>query len=289
MTGKHILPYATAVLALLPAALTGMPASAQEQDEGFSYADYAKALEQYVDEQGMVDYRGLKNNRGPLDAYVRELAGLQRAEYEDWTDPQKIAFWINAYNGLTLRVIIDNYPIQPTFPARLRFPNNSIRQIRGVWDGIEFSVMGREMTLDDIEHEVLRKEFDEPRIHLALVCAAMGCPPLLNEPYRAEKLGEQFADRTRLFLQNAEKFRIDRQKDRVQLSPIFDWFGKDFIGQYGTDTRFRGHGRKERAVLNYLSRFLDERDRAYLENGDYKVKYLDYDWSLNEQEETDMQ
>lgn len=253
------------------------------QEKGFSYVDYMAVLQGFVDEDGMVDYKGLKANRGRLDAFVRSIGSVRRDEYEEWSDREQIAFWINAYNGLTLQAIIDNYPIEPSFFASLRFPDNSIRQIPGVWDDIEFRVMGGKMTLEDIEHGTLRKYFNEPRIHMALVCAAMGCPPLLNEPYEADKLDEQFSSRARRFLGNAEKFRIDRRKGEVYLSPIFDWFGKDFLRTYGTDTQFKGHGKAERAVLNYVSQYLEDRDRRHLETADYDVKYLDYDWSLNEQ------
>ncbi|MBI2818390.1 MAG: DUF547 domain-containing protein [Acidobacteria bacterium] len=139
------------------------------------------------------------------------------------------------------------------------------------------------MTLDGIEHEVLRKQFREPRIHVALVCAAMGYPPLRNEPFEGAKLEEQLADQTRRFLANPRKFRIDRSQRRVYLSAIFDWYGEDFVPLFGTEERFGGHGAAERAVLHFISRHLGEADRAYLERETYALEYLDYDWSLNEQ------
>lgn len=272
------------VTLLLPAALAARVDAGQKEPSFYDH--YAAVLERFVDEDGMVDYRALKANRGELDAFVEQMARLERSTYRDWTDRQKIAFWINAYNALTLKTIINHYPIKPTFPARLIYPNNSIRQIEGVWDDIEHTVMGEDMTLEEIEHEVLRKEFDEPRIHVALVCAAMGCPPLLDQPYRGAELDEQLDGRARRMLADPKKFRIERGRERVYLSPIFDWFGKDFINRYAPDSGFEGHSRAERAVLNYLSRHVDAPDRRYLRTGDYKVKYLDYDWSLNEQDES---
>jgi hypothetical protein len=231
----------------------------------------------------MVNYRGLKANSGKLRAYVAAVGRLAPGVYAGWSEKDKIAFLVNAYNGITLQVIIDHYPIKPTFPAKLYHPDSSIRQIEGVWDELEFRVMGRMMTLEDIEHGTLRKDFDEPRIHMALVCAAMGCPSLRNEPYRGEELDGQFDAQARQLLRDPLKFRIDRPKDRLYLSPIFDWFGKDFIAKYGTSSMFRGHDEGERAVLNYVSRYLSAADRRYLASGDYKIKHLDYDWSLNEQ------
>ncbi len=272
---------AAALLCLMFAVGGGLQAAQEAREDGFSYENYARAL-RYVNDQAMVDYRKLKADRSDLDAFVRELADLDPRAYAEWDDKAKIAFWINAYNALTLKVIIDHYPIQPTWPARWRFPHNSIRQIEGVWDEIEFSVMGKDMTLDQIEHDTLRKDFNEPRIHMALVCAAMGCPPLRNEPYRGDKLDEQFADQASRFFGNPKKFRVDRAKGDVSLSPIFKWFGEDFEETYENKGPIRRRKDTEQAVLNYAVQFLDRRDAEYLRTADYDVEYLDYDWSLNE-------
>ncbi len=248
----------------------------------FSYGDYAKVLKTYVDDQGLVDYKGLRANRRPLDAFTAALAAMDRKLYDKWSGNQKIAFQINAYNALTLVAIIANYPIKPSFFRGLRFPKNSIRQIPGVWDKLQFPVMERKTTLDGIEHNILRAEFNEPRIHMALVCAALGCPILRREPYSRGKLGDQLDDQARGFMKEPGKFRIDRKDGRVYLSPIFKWFGGDFVNVYGTDKKFSGFGQTERAVLNFAGRYLDPKDRNYLEKGSYSIEYLTYDWSLNE-------
>jgi Protein of unknown function, DUF547 len=251
---------------------------------GFSYEGYAKTLSAHVDGQGKVNYRGLKADRKGLDAFVSSLAALEPEVFSKWSDKEKIAFWINAYNALTLRVIIDNYPIKASFFSALRFPQNSIRQIKGVWDEIQFPVMERNMTVDNIEHDTLRSQFDDPRIHMALVCAALGCPPLRNEPYTANKLDSQLDDQARRFFQDPEKFRVDRGEGRIYLSSIFKWFGGDFVKAYGSDKRFPGKGETERAVLNFASKYLDRDENSYLEEGGYSISYLPYDWSLNEKQ-----
>ena len=143
--------------------------------------------------------------------------------------------------------------------------------------------MGKDRTLEHIEHKILRKQFDEPGIHVALVCAAMGCPPLLNEPYAGEKLAEQFDDRTRLFLSDSKKFTINRKKRTVSLSPIFKWFGADFAGKHDMKKTLPRLNKNETAVINFISRTLEKNDKEYLLKGNFKIKYLDYDWSLNEQ------
>jgi hypothetical protein len=142
--------------------------------------------------------------------------------------------------------------------------------------------MGRKLTLDEIEHEILRKQFKEPRIHMALVCAAMGCPQLRNVPYIGDTLDVQLTDQTRRLLQNSLKFRIDRGEGRVYLSSIFKWFGEDFVKTYSANGKFNRQSEIEGAVLNFVSQHLEEADRRYLATGAYSIKYLDYDWSLNE-------
>lgn len=251
--------------------------------EGFSAAPYAKMLKARVDANGMVDYRGLKADVKTLDAFLGSAAALDRGVYDKWPGQEKIAFWINVYNAFTLKAIAANYPIRPSFLTSLAYPKNSIRQIAGVWDKLQVVVMAKKMTLNEIEHNVLRKEFNEPRIHVALVCAAMGCPPLRNEPYASDKLAAQLDDQTKRFLANAGKFSIDRAAGRVGLSSIFKWFGGDFVKTHGTDKGFAGHADAERAVLHFVSKYLPEADAKYLAAGKYDVRYLHYDWSLNEQ------
>jgi hypothetical protein len=251
---------------------------------GFSYEGHAKTLSAHVDGQGIVNYTGLKADRKGLDAFVSSLAALDPELFGKWSDKEKIAFWINAYNALTLRVIIDNYPIKASFFSALRFPQNSIRQIKGAWDEIQFPVMGRKVTLDNIEHDTLRKQFDEPRIHVALVCAALGCPPLRNEPYIPTKLESQLDDQARRFFKDPGKFRVDREEGRVYLSSIFKWFGGDFVKAYGSSKGFPGKGETERAVLNFSSNCVDQDVKSYLEKGGYSISYLPYDWSLNEKQ-----
>jgi hypothetical protein len=143
-------------------------------------------------------------------------------------------------------------------------------------------VLGEEITLDHIEHEVLRKEFNEPRIHVALVCAAMGCPPLRNEPFTGEDLDTQLDDQSKTFLANPEKFRIDRDAGTVYLSSIFEWFGEDFVMTYKPDEGYSGHSESERSVLKFASEYLGDEDARYLKEEAYEIEYLDYDWSLNE-------
>lgn len=248
----------------------------------FSHDLYDRVLNEYVAE-GRVDYARLKDHRAELDRYVASLGDLDPNDDAPWDEAARIAFWINAYNAITLKVVVDHYPIRRSpRPAALVFPANSIRQIPGAWDRITHTVMGRPMTLDQIEHKVLRTQFREPRIHLALVCAAKGCPPLRSEAYRGERLNEQLEDQAARFLADPAKFQIDRAHRIVRLSPIFQWFGEDFLKASGPLEGFSGHPDTERAVLAFISRRLPPEDQAFLRRGSYRVAYLSYDWTLNE-------
>ncbi len=263
--------------------VTPFPAASSAGPNGFSYEPYAAALANHVDNRGMVNYRSLKADSGDLDAFAASLARVRPEQFESWTEPQKVAFWINAYNALTLEAIVRNYPIQSSLVRSLVYPKNSIRQIPGVWDELRFAVVGREMTLDEIEHATLRAKFNEPRIHVALVCAAMSCPPLRRAPYTGEQLDRQLDEQARIFLGGPHGLRINRNEGKVYLSSVFKWFAEDFVKTYATSEKFAGKSDTERAVLNFVSRYVSEADRDFLVSGRYQIEYLGYDWSLNEQ------
>ena len=240
-------------------------------------------LKQHVDDQGMVNYKALSADRAPLDRYVESLAPLPASAYAAWDDNAKIAFWLNVYNALTLQTIIDHYPIQSGgFISGLRFPANSIRQIQGAWDVIQHNVMGTSMTLDMIEHATLRKQFMEPRIHMALVCAAQGCPPLRNEPFAGERLDAQLDDQARRFVRNTAKVNWDQASRTLYLSSIFKWFGEDFAAQYQT-SKFAYAREDQRPLIAFAAQYLPAQQAQALELNPIAIEFLDYDWTLNEQ------
>ncbi len=260
----------------------------------FSVDGYAATLRKYVDAAGMVNYRQLADDHAELDAFLLAMARVSPELYQSWDADAQLAFWINAYNALTLKAIIDHYPIEAGLLSGLAHPDNSIRQIPGVWDKILFLVVGQRMTLDDIEHSILRGqasgrigdygEFDEPRIHVALVCAAMSCPSLRNEPFVGGALAAQLDDQAERMVSAPSKFRIDHEAGKVYLSSIFKWFGTDFVKRYAPAEGFGSGGDDaEKAVLHLISGYLPAADAEFLRTGTYAIEYLDYDWTLNEQ------
>ncbi len=241
------------------------------QGEAFTYDDYNEVLSTYVTEDGLVDYEGLLANRDALDRFNADVAAISPETYNRWSEPEQIAFLINIYNSLTLQAIIDNYPV------------DSIREINGVWKSLEFTVMGEPRTLDHIEHEMLRKDFNEPRLHMGIVCASIGCPVLRTEAFVGDRLDEQLDEQTVKFLAESRHFVIDREANEVGVSSIFNWFGDDFIKTYGTEEGYEGHNDKDRSVLNFVAQYLEDGDRTYLQESKYRLKHLDYDWGLNAQ------
>ena len=251
------------------------------ESEASLYRGYDQVLGSCVDSRGRVDYASLKEDRRELDLFVEKL---RDADLSTMSPASRIAFWINAYNALTLRMIIDNYPIQSSFLASLAYPKNSIRQIKGAWKEIHFEVAGRDRTLDQIEHSILRKQFDEPRIHVALVCAALGCPFLRREAYRGELLENQLQEQAAQFVRDGSRFRVDIDSRVVYLSSIFNWFGSDFETRYrAAPERFPHHSATVGAVLSFALPFLPEDSRQFLQTQRFRIKYLSYDWTLNEQ------
>jgi hypothetical protein len=264
------------------AMITSQVFGIEPNNASFDYKDYATVLEGYVDDTGMVNYKKLKTKPKELNAFVTAMGELDPNCFAKWSEKDKIAFWLNAYNSLTLKVIIDNYPIKSSFFKSRVYPKNSIRQISGVWDEKTFIVMGENLTIGHIEDEILRKDFNEPRIHMAMVCAAMSCPPLRNEPYLAEKLDLQLDDQSKKFLSNPKKFKVGN--NTLHLSPIFKWFAKDFLKTYGIEGSFAGYNGEQAAVLRFIVKHLKEDDKKWLKNKERQtIKYLKYDWSLNEQ------
>ena len=176
----------------------------------------------FVSDKGTVDYKSLKRKKLELNKLFDDLRTFDPNEYKKWPKEDKMAFWINAYNLQMLRIIVDNYPIESTRILRVIWPPDSIRHISGIWDRYKFIVMNEEFTLQEIDQRFFRGEFDEPRVFLALTYASQSSPPLRNEPYYGYKLNEQLNDQAKKFLANPLAFKIDREKQKVYLSAIFE-------------------------------------------------------------------
>lgn len=239
-------------------------------------------LEQRV-RDGLVDYQGLNQDGLFRDAWDC-LTSVELDELESWPRDEQLAFWINAYNLATLKLIADHYPIKGRFPLSLIFPNNSILMIPGRWEGNWFPIAGAERTLDAIEHEILRKQFDEPRIHFAIVCASLGCPVLRNEAFRGARLDAQLEEQARTYFARSSGLQVEQKgrKSKVKLTKILKWFGADFAALDPDPAVLEVQSGDHRHLLAVIARWLPADATSLLRTQPVKVSWIGYDWELNE-------
>ena len=225
-------------------------------EAGFDHSAFDRILAEHVDEHGWVGYARLARNHTTLDEYIQSLG---EAPFDRMDRDEKLALLINAYNAFTLRLILDFYPI------------DSIRDIPSTkrWKHSRWKIGARTWSLNQIEHEQIRPKFVEPRIHFALVCAAVGCPRLRAEAYQPDRIEEQLEDQTRYAHAHDRWFRIDDRGETVYLTKLFDWYGGDFKQVSGS-------------VLEYAAKYSTAL-RQTLDSGNKpRIRWLDYDWKLND-------
>lgn len=246
------------ILGLLHVTLAFSPAYLAAQTTGKGTVDHSlwdDLLKKHVQADGLVDYQGLVADKDQLETYLLELANHHPAA--SWSKQQQMAYWINAYNAFTVKLIVDHYPI-----ASIKDIKRGIPFVNTVWD-IKFIELGDEVyDLNKIEHGILRKDFADARIHAAVNCASFSCPPLSNEAFVAERLEEQLDTAMRLFVNDTNRNKINAGK--AELSAIFKWFSGDFKNDAGS-------------VLAFVNRYAERKISAKT-----TIVYLDYDWSLND-------
>ncbi|MDJ0622949.1 MAG: DUF547 domain-containing protein [Desulfocapsaceae bacterium] len=237
------------------ALMLGMANEPQAKEE--LHTIWAELLDKHVN-GGVVDYHGFKKDEDQLDAY---LDVLDATDPEQLPENKRLALWLNAYNAYTVKLILDNFEEGQ--------PVKSIRDIGGFFSGpwdIKFCRVGGEVyTLDNIEHDIIRPRFQEPRIHFAVNCASQGCPPLISEPYVGAQLDEQLTSSTVNFINDKEFNYLDGST--LYVTKIFKWFSEDF----------------NEGVVSFVRKYAkaDLQNRLAELGDNVRVKYLDYDWSLN--------
>jgi hypothetical protein len=248
------------------------------------YQEYGEVLKAYV-KNGLVDYAALQKNRIGIDHFVKQIGAVNAEEYQSWSRDQQLSFWINTYNGWFLQIVIDRYPIRGSRILGLLYPENSVQRIPGIWDNVRTKAAGRDVSLNDIEHKILRPIFQEPRIHFSIVCASLGCPLLRSEPFRPDVLQSQLEDAAKAFINNSSKVRWNPDRNTLQLSSIFDWFADDF--QAAADESWRKlYSKKNAGPVAFVSKYLPAEVAAALHKSEAKIDHFDYDWTLNDSRST---
>jgi hypothetical protein len=242
--------------AMLLVCLMQSSAPALQKPDGYDTWD--RILTSYVHD-GVVNYRRLKNNPADMKKFAAYLNDLCTADLKAFSKEELLAFWINAYNAFTIKLILDHYPV------------SSIKDIPNAWEQKIWCAAGARMSLNDIEQIKLRKELKDPRIHFALVCASKGCPDLLNRAYRAEDINGMLDTAARSFFQQPKNFRIQQANSTITLylSQIFQWYGTDF-------------GKTDRERIDFIGQFLAKDAAAKIApDKQVSIRYIAYDWSLN--------
>lgn len=215
-----------------------------------------------------VDYGAVAEKRADLLTYLNALKSVEEDQFDSWSEPAQLAFLINAYNAYTIELILTEYP-----------DLKSIRDLGSLftspWEKEFFELLGKTRSLDELEHQMIRGAFSEPRIHFAVNCASIGCPALRAEAYSAADLENQLEDQARRFLADRSRNRVEG--DELQVSKIFDWYQDDFAKGW----------RDAESLAEFLGLYgaalgLDDSQRKALKAGDLDIEFLKYDWSLND-------
>jgi len=229
-----------------------------------SYARWDAILRATVSEDGWVDYAAIRESHAAeLGAFIREIGDLR---LEGMDRKAQMAFWINAYNAVCIKKILD-HDLPDEVPHASFFGTN-------IFTEETYRVAGRVRSLDQIEHEILRKRFKDNRVHAALVCAASSCPRLRNEAYRGPKLDQQLDEECRRWIQvgrdkrGRRKNHLDRKENVLHVSKIFDWYEEDF-------------GDSDEGIRKFVARFSNQEDATFISRHDPEIEFLPYDWHLN--------
>ncbi len=219
-----------------------------------------------------VDYKNIKNNSTSLDNYLKLLTSINRDEFNEWSKNEQKSFLINAYNAFTIQLVLSEYPDLDSIKDIGSFFTNP-------WKKKFFTLLGKKRSLDDLEHNILRKEgvYDDPYIHVALVCASIGCPALRNEAYTAEKIEQQLTDSMQRFLSDKQRNRYNPKSQSLEVSKIFDWYKQDFTQGH------RGLFSLNDLFSIYFKELTDNKEgQEKIRAMTIKIDYLDYDWNLND-------
>lgn len=249
-----MLPTVLSSLMLISLVACGPATYEGETGDPVSHAPWTALLQKHVAKDGLVDYQGFVRDSVPLKDYLATLSDNHPGP--GWSDAETMAFWINAYNAFTVKLIVDHYPVNSIKDIKRGIPF-----VNTVWDVRFIEIGDATYDLNTIEHGILRKDFDDARIHAAINCASISCPVLRNEAFVASRLDAQLDDATRRFINDPVRNRVTR--DKGELSAIFNWFGGDFKAHSGS-------------IREFVNTYADTPMKP-----DAPITYLDYDWALN--------
>ncbi len=236
------------ILLLLGLFTGALYSNAGVSDSEISHKTWDQLLMKHVSVSGNVNYEGFKNDKAKLQEYLNSLA--KESPSESWSKNEKMAYWINAYNAFTVKLILDNMPLK------------SVMEINGgkAWDLKFIKIGNKTLSLNNIEHDILRAKFKDARIHFAVNCASISCPKIKNSAFNANELEKQLDQMTRSFVNNHTKNKIEA--GNVKISKLFDWYKDDFT--------------KQGSVIDFLNKYSKTKI-----NSAAKISFMEYNWNLN--------
>jgi hypothetical protein len=273
MKSHQYLPSLLALATLLscsPTAIAGAPSVQSSEDVAFdhTHADFTSLLKDIV-VPGGVRYADLKQSKSRLESYVEKLHAASPKQIESWTREQRFAFWINVYNAHTLWLVADHYPVKSIKDIGTLFTRVWNKQFIDM-PSFDPEEKKAKLSLSEVEHEILRPQFKDARVHAAINCASESCPPLRAEAFVAESLDEQLEEQARAWLADESRNRFDATQGELGLSSIFDWFKDDFERESGS-------------VQAWVAAHAPEETGAWLRDAKgVKIRFLDYSWKLND-------
>lgn len=228
-------------------------AKVQSDAKPITHEAFTTELQKFVTDEGWVDYEAWQKDTSGLKSYLAKLE--QHHPNKSWTDDEQMAYWINAYNAYTALIVLRNFPVES-----IKDIKDGIPFVNTVWDIKFITIEGHDYDLNNLEHGILRKHFDDARIHFAVNCASVSCPPLLDVAFEAKTLDQQLDQQAKRFINDPSRNKISENK--LKLSKIFTWFSGDF-----TD---------KKPIKEWIRQYSDTEFAK-----DPEIEYLDYDWGIN--------
>jgi hypothetical protein len=253
---KSVLNYLLVSLILVTANFTPQAQTVVSNSTPISHAIFDDLLKKHVNKDGLVDYKGFRKDSVLFKEYLALLSNNHPND-KNWNRNERLAYWINAYNAFTIELILRYYPVKSIKDIKRGVPF-----VSDTWTINFIKIEGKKYNLNNIEHGIVRPKFDEPRIHFALNCASIGCPPLLNEAYTADKLEAQLDSQARRFINDGVHNKI-KSANKAEMSKLFTWFAGDFK-------------KTAPSVIAFINKYAATKLSS---NAD--IDYLDYDWNLN--------
>jgi hypothetical protein len=249
-----------------------LPPSAHALDKPYDHSVWDRFLKKFVNDQGEVDYGGVRNQPELLDKYLGQLAVVDGGLFGmlKWPREEQLAFWLNAYHAVLVKAVADRYPVSST------------NEIPNFWDTEHQKIAGGFTSLSKIQNERLIGGFRDEKIYLALACGAKGCPKMIREAFTGPRVEGQLYLAAKNFVNDPANVEIISGKRTVRLSRIFEWYAADFVLDFGVWDNRLGFSDRQFAVLSFVHHYLADPEKIrWLEEGRYRLRYLPFDWSLN--------